>query len=41
MISVTITKYTLATENSYVYYCYLPVKLRTDLTFDIFAGSLI
>lgn len=41
MVSVTIAKYTLATENSYVYCCYHPVKLRTDLTFDLFAGSLI
>ena len=39
MVSVTIAKYTLATKNSYVYFHYHPVKLRKDLTFDLFAGS--
>lgn len=39
MVSVTIAKYTLATKNSYVYYHYHSVKLRKDLTFDLFAGS--
>lgn len=42
MVSVTIAKYTSATKNSYIYYHYHLVKLRTVfLTFDLFAGSWI
>lgn len=39
VVSVTIAKYILVTKKNYVYYHYNPVKLRTDLTFGLFAGG--
>lgn len=39
MVSVTIAKRTFTTNNSDVYSHYDPVTLRTDLTFDLFAGN--